>query len=62
MNTALVFAPDLFLAVQNYVEYQDADFATACRLAILLSVGRVIFPAPPAGKIAQETESKVGEA
>lgn len=46
MNTALVSTPDLFLAVQNHVECQDADFSAACRLAILSAVGPAAFPVP----------------
>lgn len=46
MNTALVFTPELFLAVQTCVECQDEDFAAACRQAILSSVGHVTFPTP----------------
>ncbi|KWV77034.1 hypothetical protein [Pseudomonas fluorescens] len=58
-NTALVSTPDLFLAVQNYVDCQNTDFSAACRLAILSSVGRVVFPAPPARESAQDTESEI---
>ncbi len=63
MNTALVSTPDLFLAVQNHVECQDADFAAACRHAILSSVGRVTFPVPtPSRESALEAESEIGDA
>ncbi|MEJ8295591.1 hypothetical protein WKI45_22470 [Delftia tsuruhatensis] len=58
MNTALVFTPDLFLAVQNYVEHQDADFAAACRQAILSSVGRVAFPTPATKEQTPNTKSE----
>ncbi|AKK01880.1 hypothetical protein VM99_26660 [Pseudomonas chlororaphis] len=62
MNTALVSTPDLFLAVQSYVDCQDADFAAACRQAILSSVGQVIFPGPPTKDPEQETEIETGGA
>ncbi len=61
MNTALVSTPDLFLAVQSHVECQRADFAAACRLAILSSVGRVTFPVP-SPEVEQRTESDVNDA
>ncbi|MCP1641036.1 hypothetical protein J2T41_000630 [Pseudomonas citronellolis] len=61
MNTALVSTPDLFLAVQTHVECQRADFATACRLAILSSVGQVTFPVPQL-ESEQRTESEVEDA
>lgn len=62
MNTALVFTPDLFLAVQNHVECQDSEFAAACRQAILSSVGRVNFPVPAACESTQENESEPDDA
>lgn len=62
MNTALVFTPDLFLAVQNYVESQDSEFTTACRQAILSSVGRVTFPVPATRATTRENESETGGA
>jgi len=62
MNTALVFTPDLFLAVQNHVECQDSEFAAACRQAILSSVGRVTFPVPATRVSTQDNESEPGGA
>ncbi len=61
MNTALVFTPDLFFAVQNYIECQDARFAAACRLAILSSIGRVIFPEFAVKEASMVTENKAGD-
>lgn len=61
MNTALVFTPDLFLAVQNYLESQDSEFAVACRQAILSSVGRVVFPLPATRATTREDESETGD-
>lgn len=60
MNTALVSTSDLFLAVQNHVECQDADFSATCRQAILSAVGQVTFPVPSVVKSVQETESEAG--
>lgn len=54
-NTALVSTPDLFLAVQAFDATQSADFAAACRLAILSAVGRVVFPVHPEAGAAEET-------
>lgn len=47
-STALVFTPDLFLPVQYLVSNSNADYARACRQALLSSTGRVVFPASPA--------------
>jgi hypothetical protein len=47
-STALVFTPDLFWPVQYLVSNADADYARACRQAILTSTGRVTFPPSPA--------------
>ncbi|WP_313483689.1 hypothetical protein [Stutzerimonas kunmingensis] len=58
MNTALVFTPDLFLVVQNYIECQDPEFASACRQAILSSVGRVKFPVPATRESTHESKSE----
>jgi hypothetical protein len=46
-STALVYTPDLFLPVQYLLSNPNADYARACREKLLLSTGRVIFPAPP---------------
>jgi hypothetical protein len=46
-STALVFTPDLFIPVRYLVDQSDADYARACRHAILSSTGRVTFPGPP---------------
>jgi hypothetical protein len=46
-STALVFTPDLFTLVQYMIDHSDADYAHACRKAILSSTGRVKFPEPP---------------
>ena len=62
MNTALVSTPDLFFAVQSYVDCQDADFAAVCRLAILSSIGRVTFPVPSVREAACAAESEAGDA
>lgn len=61
MNTALVFTPDLFLAVQNHVESQDSEFAASCRQSILSSVGRVTFPFPATRATTREDESETGD-
>lgn len=53
MNTALVFTPDLFLAVKNYDDCQDPAYAASCRMAVFLAVGRVIFPSPSDKRAAQ---------
>lgn len=55
MNTALVSTPDLFLAVQNFVECQDLHFAAACRSAIFSTTGRVVFPAPSSIAVVADT-------
>ncbi len=47
-STALVFTPDLFWPVQYLVSHADAEYARACRQAMLSSTGRVTFPPPPA--------------
>lgn len=62
MNTALVFTPDLFLAVQNHVECQDEDFAAACRQAILSTIGRVAFPTPVTREPTETTEREASDA
>lgn len=46
-STALIFTPDLFPPVQHLVETSDADYARACRQAILCASGRVTFPPAP---------------
>jgi len=53
-STALVFTPDLFWPVQYLLSNSNADYAKACRQALLSSTGRVVFPAPPAAAPAQE--------
>ncbi len=60
-STALVFTPDLFPSVKHLVATSDTGYATACRIAILRSVGRVSFPAPPAPEAPKE-ETTVDEA
>ncbi|WP_426662242.1 hypothetical protein [Rhodanobacter aciditrophus] len=62
MNTALVFTPDLFLAVQNCVESQDSEFTAECRQAILSSVGRVTFPVPVTRTTTRQNEGETGHA
>jgi hypothetical protein len=47
-STALVFTADLFWPVQYLVSNADAEYAKACRQALLSSTGRVAFPSPPA--------------
>lgn len=59
-STALVFTPDLFPPVRHLLATSDSVYATACRTAILGSVGRVSFPAPPASAAAIE-ETTVSE-
>lgn len=46
-STALVFTPDLFLAVQYLQGTEDQEFARLCREALVNSSGRVVFPASP---------------
>lgn len=46
-STALVSTSDLFAIVQYLIERQDSDFARMCRLALLSSSGRVVFPGIP---------------
>lgn len=56
-STALIFTPDLFAPVQYLIKAPDAEYARACRVAILESTGRVSLPAPPATEPQQdETE------
>lgn len=56
-STALIFTPDLFAPVQYLIKAPDAEYARACRVAILESTGRVSLPAPPAAEPQQdETE------
>jgi len=62
MNTALVATPDLFAAVQHFVECQDPQFASACRSAILSATGRVAFPAPHENSAFAETGGTVDDA
>jgi hypothetical protein len=47
-STALVFTPDLFPPAQYLLSNPDAEYAKACRQALLSATGRVIVPAPPA--------------
>ena len=61
MNTALVATPDLFAAVQHFVECQDPHFASACRSAILSATGRVAFPVPYETAAVAETAGTVGD-
>lgn len=61
MNTALVFTPDLYIALQNYLESQDSEFAMACRQAILSSVGRVVFPFPANRSTMRTDEGEAGD-
>lgn len=46
-NTALVFTPDLFMAVKYLKDNRDARFAIKCRKAIFNTVGLVAFPEVP---------------
>ncbi|MFI5404050.1 MAG: hypothetical protein ACHQ1G_14010, partial [Planctomycetota bacterium] len=46
-GTALVATVDLFWPVQYLVSNQDAEYAAACRGALLSITGRVTFPAVP---------------
>lgn len=46
-STALVSTADLFLAVQYLLANSDPVYASACRAALLSTVGRVVFPVPP---------------
>jgi hypothetical protein len=62
MNTALVSTPDLFTAVQHFVECQDLQFAAACRSAVLSTIGRVVFPAPCSNAVVAETTGSAGDA
>jgi hypothetical protein len=49
-NTALLSTSDLFAVVQYLLEHPDPDFARRCRLTLLESTGRVLFPAIPASE------------
>ncbi len=60
-STALVFTPDLFAPVRHLLATSDAAYATACRVAILRTTGRVSFPTPPTSLI-QEEETRVSDA
>lgn len=60
LNTALVATPDLFAAVQRFVECQDPHFASDCRSAILSATGRVAFPVPQEIAAVAETEGTIG--
>jgi hypothetical protein len=60
-STALVSTPDLFAVVQYLVEQPDADYARICRLALLGSTGRVVFPIIPASE-SQSIELQLEEA
>jgi hypothetical protein len=53
-STALVATADLFGPVQYLLAHSDARYASACRAALLSTIGRVIFPAPPIGPIEEE--------
>jgi hypothetical protein len=56
-STALVFTPDMFWPVQYLISNSDAEYARACRRALLSSTGRVAFPTPPVvEKIQDETQ------
>ena len=46
-STALVFSPDLFFAVKYPLCKADPDYARECRMAMLETTGRVIFPKLP---------------
>jgi hypothetical protein len=60
-STALVFTADLFRPVQYLVDASDAEYARACRLTLLSSVGRATFLAPPAKDESQD-ETRIEEA
>jgi hypothetical protein len=53
-STALIFTPDLFTPVQYLIKAPNAEYARACRVAILGSTGRVSLPAPPATEPQQD--------
>jgi hypothetical protein len=55
-STALVFTPDLFLAVQYLLGNRDDQYAIKCRLALLSAVGRVAFPPPPIQPLTEAKE------
>lgn len=55
-STALVATADLFGPVQYLLAHSDASYASACRAALLSTIGRVTFPAPPTGPV----QEKVG--
>lgn len=59
-STALVFTSDLFPPVQYLVNTSDAEYARACRIAILGSTGRVVLPAPPVAETHRD-ETKASE-
>jgi hypothetical protein len=54
-STALVLTPDLFSAAQYLVSTPNAEYARACRIAILSSTGRVTFPTRPTVEKTQES-------
>lgn len=60
-STAVVFTPDLFWPVQYLVTNADAEYARACRQAMLSSTGRVTFPPPPTQERSNE-ETQVEKA
>lgn len=46
-STALVSTPELFTAIQYLLDCPDDDYARACRMKILSSIGMTEFPPPP---------------
>lgn len=56
-STALVSTADLFPPVQYLLAHKDPAYASACRAAIMATVGRVGFPSPPVD--AAETQHDV---
>lgn len=46
-STALVFTPDLYISLQYLLGKSDPEYARNCRLAIIATTGRVVFPMPP---------------
>jgi hypothetical protein len=58
---ALVFTPELFPLVQYLLTTSDDGYSRACRVSIVNSSGRVIFPSPPASASADALEVREDE-
>jgi hypothetical protein len=56
-STALVFTPDLFSPVRYLLSSTDEEYSKDCRLAIISTVGRVTFPAPPSVIVEKQTQN-----